>query len=489
MDSVEFREGETLSEDSWSTVVDTKVLLVGGERPGEQLRETLETEGCSLSWAEELEEAREMVGPGTDVIVVDSRVVPDGYDRMPVPVDVADPVQVLRIDRPSPKQYRRVRQLGMDTFVRRDIGPESMLRIIEQELRRREDGEEPGGELTEAGSIFGQSEPMHRVCRLISGAAPSTASVLVTGESGVGKELVARAIHRLSPRRRRPFVALNCGAIPENLIESELFGHEEGAFTGATASREGRFAQADTGTLFLDEVGELPRPMQVKLLRVLQEQTFERVGGSEQQSVDVRIISATNRDLTVDVKRDAFRQDLFFRLNVLEIAVPPLREHRRDIDELWGHFVRKAAAQEARRPPSTSRRVIRYLYRYDWPGNVRELRNVARHAVALSNSDELRIDHLPERFQDQLARQIRNDPACIQVPGMTLEEVERATLIRTHQWADTTAETAEMLGISERKVYYKLKEYRQAGYLDEEGEETDEEVVAEEASVSERRVD
>ncbi|MFB6263416.1 MAG: sigma-54 factor interaction domain-containing protein [Bradymonadaceae bacterium] len=257
-----------------------------------------------------------------DVVVVDRELVPDEGQR-PIPGDFESrPVALLRVDEHTPTAYCRTVDLGFDTLVSADIGPESLLRLSEQELRARVAAGEGRGRLS-AGPMYGESETMCEICRLIASAAPSSAAVLITGESGVGKELVSEAIHRLSPRRSQPFVAVDCGAIPENLIESELFGHEEGAFTGATSSRKGRFERADGGTLFLDEVGELPPNLQVKLLRVLEEQSFERVGGSEKISVDVRIVSATNRDLAVEIERDAFRRDLFFRLNVLQIDIPP----------------------------------------------------------------------------------------------------------------------------------------------------------------------
>lgn len=467
MEPFEFEEpeGSSLSDDSWSSVEETGVLIVAPSPPDSDFRGGLESEGCNVAWEENLETAsRRDDADAIDVVVVDEEILDPDRGTKPRALFETRPVSLLRVDEQTPAGYARVLDLEFDSFVRHDIGPASLLRLIEQELRVRSDSNAES-DIQTPERIVGESEAMSRVCRLAAGAAASTASALISGESGVGKELVAKAIHRLSPRRRRPFVAINCGAIPENLIESELFGHEEGAFTGATSDRVGRFEQADTGTLLLDEVGELPKPMQVKLLRVLEDQTFERVGGTESISVDVRVLSATNRDLTVDIERDRFRRDLFFRLDVLEIGIPPLRDHREDIAPLWGHFVRQAASKEARPPPRTSQEIQRKLYRYDWPGNIRELRNVARHAVALSADDVLKVEHLPERFRNELQRQARSTPGNIQVPGMTLDEVERAAIIRTHDWSSGVSETANMLGISERKVYYKLKEYREEGFL------------------------
>jgi two-component system NtrC family response regulator len=229
--------------------------------------------------------------------------------------------------------------------------------------------------------MVGSSEPMKNLCRMLARTAPSSLTVLITGESGTGKELVARSIHRLSPRRDQPFVAVNCGAIPESLIESELFGHEKGAFTGATERKIGKFEAADGGTLFLDEIGELRLQMQVKLLRVLEDRRFHRVGGTEAIEVDIRLVCATNRDLAQAVEDGDFRPDLFYRIDVLRIETPPLRQRKSDIETLWEHFVQKTAAEEGREALETRPDVVRLLMRYDWPGNVRELENIARQAV------------------------------------------------------------------------------------------------------------
>jgi DNA-binding NtrC family response regulator len=310
--------------------------------------------------------------------------------------------------------------------------------------------------------LIGESSAMQEVRRQIALAAPSTASVLVTGETGTGKELVGRMLHKLSARRNAPFVAVNCAAIPDTLLEAELFGHVKGAFTGAIAARPGRFELAHGGTLFLDEVGELPLPMQAKFLRVLQERAFERVGDTERREVDVRIIAATNRELGRDVTEGRFRSDLFYRLNVLSVHLPPLRDRKSDIRLLWEHFIRRALASEGRNM-STSARAMALLLGYRWPGNVRELENLARHVTAMSSKDTIAEDDLPPTV---VPPRTPNDTPLIQVPGMTLAELERAAILLTYRGLGGNANaTAEALGISVRKVHYRLREYREEGWL------------------------
>jgi len=272
-----------------------------------------------------------------------------------------------------------------------------------QRLRRRQDGT-----LTIA-DVVTRSPAMQPVLKAAEKAAASTIPVLIEGESGVGKELVARAIHGSGTRRAKPFVAVNCGALPENLVESILFGHEKGAFTGATEKHPGKFVEADGGTLFLDEVGELPGPAQVKLLRALQEGEVEPVGGRKSVKVDVRIVSATNRDLIADVKAGRFREDLFYRLHVFPISVPPLRKRRDDIPELARHFLTRIAAEEGKRLRSISAQAMTLLAAYRWPGNVRQLENAVFRAVVLADGDAVGVDE----FQ-QIASQVSADALAVQ---------------------------------------------------------------------------
>jgi transcriptional regulator with GAF, ATPase, and Fis domain len=244
--------------------------------------------------------------------------------------------------------------------------------------------------------LVGESPPMRSVQAFITKVAPANSTVLITGESGTGKELVARALHRNSPRNAGPFVAINCAALTETLLESELFGHEKGAFTGAVAQKKGKLEEANGGTVFLDEIGELAPTLQAKLLRVLQERELERVGGTRTIKVDIRLITATNRDLQAMVKASAFRQDLFYRLNVVSIAMPPLRSRRGDISLLALHFVQKHGGAVGRRVTGISKQALDYLLRYEWPGNVRELENVIERAIVLGSTEEIMPDDLPE---------------------------------------------------------------------------------------------
>jgi two-component system, NtrC family, response regulator AtoC len=248
------------------------------------------------------------------------------------------------------------------------------------------------------GRFVGTSPALERVLKQARAVADTTATLLVTGENGTGKEVLARAVHEESARRDRPFVAVSCAALPETLIESELFGHERGAFTGAVASRKGRFELADGGTLFLDEVGELPPPMQVKLLRALQERNFERVGGTRTVEVDIRLIAASNRDLEEEVAGGRFRQDLFYRLNVVPLHLPPLRERREDVPVLAAHFAAKAAEKHCRPVPALEPALIEALCEYDWPGNVRELENLVERLVVLTKEARLGLEFLPEKM-------------------------------------------------------------------------------------------
>jgi two-component system response regulator HydG len=286
-------------------------------------------------------------------------------------------------------------------------------------------------------------------------AAPSSATVLILGESGTGKELVARFIHEHSSRSKAPFVAVNCSAIPETILEAELFGHERGAFTGATARREGRFARAAGGTLFLDEIGELSPAVQVKLLRVLQEGEYEPVGGDTVRA-DVRIVAATNKDLRAEVAAGRFREDLFYRLNVIAVTAPPLRARREDVPLLVDHFLGVYCAKNNRPRLEAPREVLAVLSDYSWPGNVRELENVIERAVVLCRGDKLTVDDLPE-----VVRQGETvEPSTITFSvGTDLDEVERRLIRETlrHAKGDKSV-AAQLLGISTRTIYRKLGE-------------------------------
>jgi two-component system response regulator HydG len=301
--------------------------------------------------------------------------------------------------------------------------------------------------------IVGSSQALRRVIDVASQAAPSMATVLVLGESGTGKELLARFIHERSARARGPFVAVNCAAIPETILESELFGHERGAFTGAVAKKDGRFAKAASGTLFLDEIGELSPQVQVKLLRVLQEGEYEPLGGNTVKA-DVRIVAATNRDLLAEVKEGRFREDLYYRLNVIAVTAPPLRARREDIALLVDHFLGLYCAKNARARLRPTRGALERMVDYAWPGNVRELENVIERAVVLSRSDSLTEQDLP----DAIAKATAAPPAALSFEvGTTLDEIELRVIKETlrHTKGDKSV-AAQLLGISTRTIYRKL---------------------------------
>ncbi len=315
--------------------------------------------------------------------------------------------------------------------------------------------------------IIGRSKAIREVLDMVDRAAPSRSTVLITGESGTGKELVARAIHFSSPRNSGPFVSVNCMALNPGVLESELFGHEKGSFTGAMAMRRGRFEQADGGTLFLDEIGELTPELQVKLLRVLQERRFERVGGGDEIEVDIRVVAATNKDLQKEVENGAFREDLYYRLNVVHVALPPLRERREDIPLLVGHFVEKLARDNGMRPKTFTPEAHDYLTGYEWPGNIRQLQNVVERCLVLVASDTVGVDDLPPEIRDeesQLKSAVDLLPVRLDLAD-TLEKIEAALIRRALVRAEfVQVKAAELLGISKSLLQYKLKKYGITGH-------------------------
>ncbi|EFK05526.1 sigma-54 interaction domain protein [delta proteobacterium NaphS2] len=322
-------------------------------------------------------------------------------------------------------------------------------RLLKKELR--------GKEVTPDRIIF-KSAPMAEVVNLAGRVAKSRATVLIQGESGTGKELIARLIHDLSPRSHNPMTIVNCAALSEHLLESELFGHEKGAFTGASALRRGRFEEADGGTLFLDEIGELDNSVQVKLLRFLQEKEYQRVGGNRTFHSDVRVISATNRDLENEIKKGRFREDLFYRLNVVSINIPPLRDRREDLPPLMTHFLRQFSSENGLNIKGFSSKARDLLMKYDYPGNVRELENILERAVVIARGDHVETTDLPfsERLADETEKRSWK--------GGTLKEsialLEREMVHQAMMEAENhQTRAAGILGISERMLRYKLKKY------------------------------
>jgi DNA-binding NtrC family response regulator len=308
-------------------------------------------------------------------------------------------------------------------------------------------------------NIIGGSPPMQHVFEIIDQVAPSRATVLITGESGTGKELVANAIHQRSPRAGGPFVKLHCAALAESLLESELFGHEKGSFTGAMARKDGRFSIADGGTLFLDEIGEISPAIQVKLLRFLQEHEFERVGGTQTIRVDVRVIAATNRNLPEEVAKGRFREDLFYRLNVVSLEMPPLRDRPADIPALARFFLDRYAKDNNKTIEGFAPETLDRLVAYSWPGNVRELENAIERAVVLANGSLLEPRHLPPTVRPATS----GIPGMPPIPGATMAEIERYAIVETlKSTGGSTSKAAEVLGISTRTIQYRLHEYNAA---------------------------
>jgi two-component system response regulator HydG len=324
------------------------------------------------------------------------------------------------------------------------------LRVEAENLRRQlRDPDEAGLD-----GLVGASAAMQKVYRVARQVASSRATVLITGESGTGKGEVARAIHAMSPRAKKPFVTLQCAALAPSLLESELFGHEKGAFTGADKQRLGRIEQASGGTLFLDEVGEIPPSLQVKLLRVLQERQLERVGGNQTITVDVRVIAATNRDLAADVKEGRFREDLYYRLRVIEIVMPPLRERGADVMALAHHFLARFAEENGKRIVGFTDAARTRLLSHRWAGNVRELENAMERAVVLAGGERIDVGDLPGDVVDT------SPQVGIAIPGSTMAEIERHAILRTleaNEWS--TSRAASALEISVRTIQYRLAEY------------------------------
>src|ERR1700733_8997334 len=312
------------------------------------------------------------------------------------------------------------------------------------------------------GSLVGASKPMQEIMHQIEMAAPSTASVLITGETGSGKEMAARTIHQLSPRAERPFVAINCSAIPESLMESEIFGHERGAFTGAAERRLGCFELADGGTLLLDEIGEMPAPTQAKLLRVLEDGKIRRLGSKSETSVNVRVLAATNRDPEQAVNKGDLRQDLFFRLNIFRIHLPPLREHKEDIPTLVEQLLKDLASKHGKTVRGAGPEVMEAFQSYSWPGNVRELRNVLERALIVCDRDVIGRTHLPPDFGHAPAN-VASGLSSLRFPiGTTVEAGERELILQTLAVTNNKTRAAELLGISLKTLHNKLKEYGSA---------------------------
>lgn len=413
--------------------------------------------------AEALEQFRHH---SVDVVVTDYKM-PDGtgIDLLRQLRQIhADPTVIIITAFGSIENAVSAMREGVYDYLTKPINLEELtllLRRIEQFQRLKSENEllrEQASQRYSFGGIIAESKAMQQVLSIAARVAQSSATVLIRGESGTGKELLAQTIHYASKRRDKPFVAVNCAALNENLLESELFGHEKGAFTGAERMRRGRFEQADGGTLFLDEIGDVSLNTQVKLLRVLQEHRFERVGGSETLSVDVRIVAATNKNIEEAIQRGSFREDLYYRLNVVTIDIPPLRQRREDIPLLLDYYLTKFAHENNKSPLSFSKEAWELLLRYDYPGNIRELENIVLRSVVMSRHSIITSEDLPQAvhgYQPEGSRE--GKPATLPERIEQLEKDLIFEALRIHN--NNQSKAAASLGISERTLRYKLKKW------------------------------
>ncbi len=442
-------------------------LLVADDDPAvrESLERTLKREGYRVVVASDGQAGLERLkAGGVDLVLADLKMPGlNGLELLRAAKTVAPDVDVIMLTAfGTVEEAVQAMKDGAYDFLTKPFQRAQLIRLIRKALERRALIEENRAlqqrleDLLRQGAVIGTSAAFQRMMVLIEQVASSSATVLIQGESGTGKELAARAIHERSPRRTRPFVAVNCAALPETLLESELFGYERGAFTGATGRKEGRFELADGGTLFLDEVADLSPVTQPKILRVLQEGEFERVGGTKTIRVDVRIVSATNQDLGRLVREKRFREDLYYRLNVITVPVPPLRQRQEDIPMLAHHFLRVYAAKNNRRLEGFSEDALRRLEAYAWPGNVRELENAVERAVVLARESVIEVADLPGSVVGTAPRV----EGLVSIPvGTPLAEVEQRLLEETlrHTKGNKTL-AAKLLGIDPKTVFRKLKQ-------------------------------
>jgi DNA-binding NtrC family response regulator len=440
------------------------VLIVDDERNIQlTLSRALSMEGYTVEVAGGGREALEKIAAlPVDVVVMDVRMPDlDGLSVLEKARETRPELPVVVMSgHGSIETVRQAFKLGAFDYLEKPITEkEKLLVAVKNALALRSLREENArlrGEVG-AGEMIGAGAAMQRLLELVRRAAPSEGRVLVTGENGTGKELVARAIHENSRRRAGPFVKLNCAAVPADLIESELFGHERGAFTGAVAARRGKFEQADGGTLLLDEVGDMPPAMQAKVLRVLQEGEFERVGGHQTIRVDVRVVAATNKDLEAEVKAGRFREDLYYRLNVVPVHAPPLRARREDVPELASRFLAESCLRNGRRPMRLSREAILALQAHEWPGNVRELRNLVERLAILCDGPEIGADDVAGVLPG--ARRPRADRFRAGASFHDLvEEAEREIILAAlDAHGDNVSDTARALGLERSHLYKKMR--------------------------------
>jgi DNA-binding NtrC family response regulator len=431
------------------------------------LTELIRTWGFLADSAEDGEEGLQKVTSFRPAIVVTDLVMPrmDGVQLLKAlrEVDVDISVVILTAQGTVESAVSAIKDGAYD-YLTKPVDPQRLQILLQKVVERQETLREVKSlrrQLRDQGSfgrMIGSSPGMRRVYRIVEQAAPTSASLLINGESGTGKELVAQTIHQLSPRNAAPFIAINCAAIPETLLESEIFGHEKGAFTGAADRRQGCFELADRGTLFLDEIAEMTPATQVKLLRVLQERTFRRLGGRQEQKVDVRVVAATNQDPSEAVAKGKLREDLYYRLNVFAITLPPLRDRHEDIPLLIQSFLAEFNARNGKSIAGVNNEAMRILDGYNWPGNVRELRNVVERATILADGQFIEPKHLPAAL---VTIGEKAQPKLALAPGTSVEEAERKliemTLEHTRQ---NKTRAAEILGISLKTLHNKLNKLK-----------------------------
>ena len=451
---------------------DPATLLIADDDPGlrESLERTLTREGFRVILASDGRGALERLqGGGIDLVVTDLKMPGlTGIEVLRAAKAIAPDVDVILLTAfGTVEEAVKAMKDGAYDFLTKPFRREQLLKLISKALERRDLIEQNRAlkkqleDLRAKGQVIGSSPAFRRMMTLVEQVADSSATVLIQGESGAGKELVASTIHRSSPRSRGPFVAVNCAALPETLLESELFGYEKGAFTGAAGRKEGRFELADGGTLFLDEVSDLSPVTQPKILRVLQEGEFERLGGTKTLRVDVRIVAATNQDLAQMVREKRFREDLYYRLKVITINVPPLREKREDIRVLAQHFLRVYAAKNGRELEGFTGEAIERLEAYAWPGNVRELENLIERSVVLARKDRIEAEDLPDEIVG-----VKRPPrdAILELIGTPLAEIEQRLLDETLRiTGGNKTQAAKLLGIDPRTVSRKLERQEESG--------------------------
>jgi DNA-binding NtrC family response regulator len=450
-----------------------RILIVEdeeNERTG--LAELVSSWGYRTDTAADGVEALEKIGAFSPSIVITDVKMPrmDGMELVERLADLAQSIAVVMVTAQKTTETAfHAGRLGVQDYIEKPIDfrrLRSILGNIGEILQTRTENESLRRSLRDKGalgSLVGSSSKMLEIFHLIEMVAPSTASVLITGASGTGKELVARTIHDMSPRRGKPFFPINCAAIPETLIESEIFGHEKGAFTGALERRTGCFELAEGGTLLLDEIGEMPVATQAKLLRVLEDRKLRRLGSKVETSVDVRVLAATNKVPDEAVAQGQLRQDLYYRLNVFNIHMPPLREHKEDIRDLVKALLAEMSKKHERKVADVSEAVLNLFQNYSWPGNVRELRNSLERAVIVCDGGLIETKHLPPGFGQGLRPAVHDPDAVHLGVGTTVEEAEKQLILKTLQaTSNNKTRAAEILGISLKTLHNKLKEYGRA---------------------------